>query len=49
MQLSQKREILSEFFVAFPELTFNFEHFQTKMNLTADVFFSLRTAKNVVR
>ena len=30
MQLSQKREILSEFFVAFPELTFKFEHFQKK-------------------
>ena len=30
MQLSQKRNIFSNFFFAFCKFTFNFEHFQEK-------------------
>ena len=37
------------FFFAFSEFVFNFEHFQKKMTLIADVFLSLRNPKNVVR
>ena len=52
-QLSKKRKIFSEFFFffffAFCEFIFKFEHFQTKMTLTADVFLNLRSPKNVVR
>ena len=49
MQLSQKRKILSNFFFTFSKLRFNFEHFQKKMTLIADVFLNLQTPKNVVR
>ena len=49
MQLSQKRKIFSQFFFAFSKFRFNFEHFQKKITLIADVFSHLRNPKNVVR
>ena len=39
----------SEFFLAFPKSTLNFEGFQKIDNPTADLFPKLRTPKNVVR
>ena len=49
-ELSQKRKAFSEFFLAFPKSTLNFEHLQTKnMTFIADSFLKLRTPKNVVR
>ena len=50
MQLSpKKKKMLSTFFLVFSQFRFNFEHFQKKITLIADVFFDLRTPKNVVR
>ena len=34
---------------AFSKFRFNFEHFQKNITLIADLFFNLRTTKNVVR
>ena len=34
---------------AFSKFIFNFEHFQKNITLIADLFFNLRTTKNVVR
>ena len=36
--LSEKPKIFSQFFSAFLKSTLNFEHFQKKMTLIADVF-----------
>ena len=47
MQLSQKLEIFSPFFIAFLESALNFEHFEKKMNLIAQVFLKLLTPKDV--
>ena len=44
MQLPQKK-MFSKFFLAFSQFRFNFQHFQQKITLIADVFFDLRTAK----
>ena len=49
MQLSQKQTAFSQFFLAFSKCTLNFEHFQKKMTLIADLFPILRTPENVVR
>ena len=49
MQLSQKQKPFSEFFFAFSEFILNFEYFQKKMTLIADVYLNLQTSKNVVR
>ena len=49
MNLSQKQNILSEFFSAFFESALNFEHFQKKMNLIAYVFPKLPTTKHLLR
>ena len=52
MQLSHKRKSFSDFFFiffTFSKFTFNFEHFEKKMTLIADVFLNLWTPKNVVR
>ena len=49
MQLSQKQKIFCQFFFTFCKFRFNFEHFQKKMTLIADVFLKLRTPENVVR
>ena len=47
--LSQKQQTLSEFFCAFLKSTLNSEHFQKKINLIADVFPKLPSAKKVIR
>ena len=49
MQLRQKQKTFTQFFSQFSEFIFNFEHFQKKMTLIADVFLNLRTPKNVIR
>ena len=48
MELSQKQKIFSIFF-AFCKSRFNFEHFQTKKTVIADVFFNLWTPRDGVR
>ena len=47
--LSQKQKTLSQFFSAFLKSTLNFEHFQKKINLIADVFPKLPSTKIVIR
>ena len=47
--LSQKQKTFFEFFSAFLKSTLNFEHFQKKINLIADVFPKLPSPKNVIR
>ena len=47
--LSQKQKTVSQFFSAFLKSTLNSEHFQKKMNLIADVFPKLPSAKKVIR
>ena len=47
--LSQKEKTFSRFFSAFLKSTLNFEHFQTKMTLIADVFRKLPSPKMVIR
>ena len=47
--LSQKHMAFSQFFLAFSKPTLNFEHFQKKMTLIADLFPKLCTLQNVVR
>ena len=47
--LSQKQQTFSEFFSAFLKSTLNFEHFQNKMTLIADVFPQLPSSKMVIR
>ena len=49
MHLSKKQNIFSEFFSAFSESALNFEHFQKKMTLIADVFRKLLATKDVLR
>ena len=47
--LSQKQKTFSQFLSAFLKSTLNFEHFQKKINLIADVFPKLPSAKKVIR
>ena len=47
--LSQKLKTFSEFFSAFLKSTLNFENFQKKMTLIADVFPKLASPKKVIR
>ena len=47
--LSHKQKTFSEFFSAFLKSTLNFEHFQKKMTLIADVFPKLPSPKKVIR
>ena len=47
--LSQKQQTFSEFFSLFLKSTLNFEHFQKKMTLIADVFPQLPSPKKVIR
>ena len=49
MQLSLKQKYFSECFSQLLKYSFNFEHFQKKLTLIADVFPKLRTPKKVVR
>ena len=47
--LSQKQKTFSQFFSPFLKSTLNFEHFQKKINLIADVFPKLPSPKIVIR
>ena len=47
MQLSGKLKTFSPFFIAFLESTLNFEHFEKKTSLIAQVFLKLYTPKDV--
>ena len=47
--LSQKQKTFSEFFSPFLKTTLNFERFQKKMTLIADVFPKLPSKKKVIR
>ena len=49
MQVSRKQKTFSQFFAAFLKSSLNFEHFQKKMTLIAEVFPKLRSPKNKVR
>ena len=49
MRVSERQRTFSRFFLAFLKSSLNFEHFEKKMSLIADVFPKLRTPKNVVR
>ena len=46
--LSQKQKPFSEFFSPFLKSTLNFEHFQKKLTLIADVFPKVPTPKKVI-
>ena len=47
--LSQKQKTFSKFFSAFSKSKLNFEHFQKKTTLIADVFSKLQSPKKVIR
>ena len=47
--LSQKQRTFSEFFSPFLKSTLNFERFQKKMTLIADLFPKLPSPKKVIR
>ena len=47
MQLSDKLETFSGLFITFLESALNFEHFEKKICLIAQVFFKLLTPKDV--
>ena len=47
--LSQKQKTFPHFGSAFLKSTLNFEHFQRKINVIADVFPKLPPPKNVIR
>ena len=47
--LSQKQKTFSQFFSPFLKSTLNFERFQKKMTLRADVFPKLPSPKKVIR
>ena len=49
MHLCQKQNVFSQLFSEFSESALNFEHFQKKMTLIADVFPKLTTTKDVLR
>ena len=49
MESSLKRKKVSEMFAAILKCRSNFERFQRKMTLIADVIWKLRTPKTVVR
>ena len=49
MILSQKQKAFSQFFPAFSKFKLNFENFQKKMTIIADLFPNICTPENVVR
>ena len=49
MKLSQKEKSFSQFVSKLLKSALNFEHFQKKMTVLADVFTKLRIPKNVVQ
>ena len=46
--LSQKQKTFSQFFSGFLKSTLNFEHFEKKINLIADIFPKLPSTKIVI-
>ena len=46
--LSQKQKTFSQFFSPFLKSTLNFQHFQKKLNLIADIFPKLPSTKIVI-
>ena len=46
--LSQKQKTFSQFFSPFLKSTLNFEHFEKKINLIADIFPKLPSTKIVI-
>ena len=48
MELSRKQKTLSQFFTSFLKSSLNFKHFQKKVTLLAELFWKLRTPKNIV-
>ena len=46
--LSQKQKTFSQFFSGFLKSTLNFEHFEKKINLIADIFPRLPSTKIVI-
>ena len=46
--LSQKQKTFSEFFSGFLKSTLNFEHFEKKINLIADIFPKLPSTKIMI-
>ena len=46
--LSQKQKTFSEFFSPFLKSTLNFEHFEKKINLIADIFPKLPSTKTAI-
>ena len=49
MKLSKKQGTFSDWFSSFLKSRLNLEHFETNMNLIADVLTKIRTKKDVVR
>ena len=49
IRLSQKQKTFCQFFFAFLKSTLNFEHFQKKMTLIADVFSKLPSPNKMIR
>ena len=49
MQLCQKKKTFSGFYAAFLTSRLNFQHFQKKLTLIANVFPKLRTRKEGLR
>ena len=49
VRLSQKQKTFTQFFSAFLKSTLNFEHFQKKMTLIADVFLKFPSPNKVIR
>ena len=48
MELLEKPKTFSQFFIVFLESTLNFEHFEKKISLIAQVFLKLYTPKDVL-
>ena len=48
MQLLEKLKTFSAFFITFLEFTSNFEHFEKKLSLIAQVFLKLLTPKDAL-
>ena len=48
MLFSKKQNVFSQFFSAFFESAWNFEHFQTKITLIGYVYLKLPTTKDVL-
>ena len=49
IRLSEKQKTFFDFFSAFLKSTLNFEHFQKKINVIADVFPKLPSPRKVIK